>query len=293
MYFLEVHRRGSLSAAARQLGVDQTTVGRRLKALERDLGARLLRTTPRGIALTEAGRAILADAEHMDATVFAMRRKVGGRDAQVAGTLRVATTEPLASTFLIPRLPALRERHPELDFTVIAGNRAVDLEAGDADLALRLVEPREPELVARRVGSIELAVFAAARYLERRGVPEPGLAGHDVVAYAGELANGLEARWLAEHAARARVVLRVTSVFNLVDAASAGLGIAVLPRHLGLDAGLRELELAKPPAARGVWIVFHRDARRDARVQAVAEFLAEHVRDPDVFPRERRVRART
>lgn len=287
MYFLEVHRRGSLSAAARQLGIDQTTVGRRLKALERELGARLLRTTPRGIALTDAGRAILDDVEHVDATVAALRRKVGGRDAQVAGTLRIATTEPLASTFLIPRLGALRERHPELDYVIVAGNRAVDLEAGEADLALRLLEPREPELVARRVGEIELSVFAAPAYLERRGVPERGaqLAGHDVLAYHGDLANGVEARWLADHAERARTVLRVTSVFNLADAASAGLGIAVLPRHLA-DPGLRELDLAPAPESRGVWIVYHRDARGDARIQAVGDFLAAHVKDPEVFPRD-------
>lgn len=289
-YFLEVYRRGSLSAAARVLGVDQTTVGRRLRALERDVGARLLRTTTNGVSLTEAGHAVLPEAEQMEQTMTALRRKAAGRDTHLSGKVTIATTEALASTFLIPRLADLRQHHPGIDFVVAASNRPADLARGEADLALRLVKPSEPALVARRVGEIGLGVYAATSYLAVRGTParERGLADHDVIGYHGDLAAGTEARWLAAHASKARVVLRVNSVLNMVAAAVAGLGITVLPQHLGDgDATLRRLELPPDPDGRGVWIVFHQDARNNARIKAIADDLVDKARDPERFPRAR------
>ncbi|HUJ60716.1 MAG TPA: LysR family transcriptional regulator [Kofleriaceae bacterium] len=287
-YFLEVHRRGSLSAAGRALGVNHTTVGRRLKALEREVGARLLRITTSGAALTDAGRAILPDSEQLEATMLALRRKVVGRDGSASGSVRIATTEALASTFLIPRLATLRARHPDLDVVIAASNRAVDLARGEADLALRLVDSRDGSLVARRVGKLRLGVFAASDYLGRRGVPaaEAGFAGHDTLGYHGELAAGPEMRWLAIHAARARSVVRVNSVLNLLAAAAAGLGIAVLPDGLcSTHPALRRLDVAAPPDGRDVWVVFHRDARSNVRVKTVVSDLISATRGLEMFAR--------
>jgi DNA-binding transcriptional LysR family regulator len=287
-YFLEVYRRGSLSGAARVLDVDQTTVGRRLKALERDVGARLLRTTVTGASLTDAGRAILPEAEEMEHTMEALRRKAAARSSAITGVVTIATTEALASTFLVPRLAELRANHPAMDFVVATGNRTLDLARGDADLALRLVRPVEPELIARRVGDITLGVYAASSYLAMRGTPNRAadLADHDVLGYHGELAGGTEARWLAAHAARARVVLRANSVLNVLAAAVAGIGVAILPHGLGtVEPALRRLELQPEPDKRGVWVVFHQDARANARVKAIVDDLIATARDPDRFPR--------
>ncbi len=289
-YFLEVQRRGSLSAAARALAVDQTTVGRRLRALERDVGARLLRTTAAGASLTDAGRAILADAEQMERTMDALRRKAHGLATQIEGVVTIATTEALASSFLIPRLAVLRLHHPRIDFVITASNRPVDLARGEADLALRLIRPSESELIARKVGHVDLAVFASASYLATRGVPAggDGLADHDVLGYHGELASGTEARWLSTHARRARVVLRVNSVIHLHAAAVAGLGIAVLPLWLGIsEPALRRLDLAAPEG-RGVWVVFHDDARANVRIKTIVDDLIASARDPEQFPRTRK-----
>jgi DNA-binding transcriptional LysR family regulator len=287
-FFLEVHRRGSLSAAGRALGVNQTTVGRRLKALEREVGARLLRITANGAALTEAGRAILPDSEQLEQIMVALRRKAGGRDGDAVGSVRIATTEALASTFLIPRLATLRARHPDLDYVIAASNRVVDLARGDTDLALRLVAPRDLGLVARKVGHIRLGVFASADYLGRRGVPDvaAGFAGHDALGYHGELAGGPEMRWLAAHAARARVLVQANSVLNLVAAVAAGLGVAVLPDSLcSTNPALRRLDIAVPPDGRDVWVVFHADARSNARVKAVVDDLIAASRTLDAFAR--------
>ena len=163
--------------------------------------------------------------------MLALERKVSGRDAKLEGTVRIAATEALATTFLIPRLARLRAARPELDFTVVTSNLPSALVRGEADLALRLVKPDGEGLVIRRVGTIELGVFAARSYLAARGMPklDGGLAGHDVLGYHSELASGTEARWLAAHAANARMVLRVNSVLNLLAATLSGMGIAVLP----------------------------------------------------------------
>ena len=290
--FLAVYRHGSLSAAGRALGVNQTTVGRRLKALERAVGARLLRLTTHGAALTDAGSAILPEAEQMERAMVMLERKVTGRDASLSGSIRIATTEALASSFLIPRLARLREAHTELDFVVLTSNLPLALARGDADLALRLIKPEGEGLMTRKVGTIELGLFAAASYLAGRDRPSlaDGFAGHDVLGYHSELANGPEARWLASHAHAARTVLRVNSVLNLLAACALGMGLAVLPTGLGHDPALVRLELGPPPEGRGVWICFHRDARANAKVKAVVDDLVAHARDPAAFPGSARVR---
>jgi DNA-binding transcriptional LysR family regulator len=287
MYFLEISRRGSLSAAARALGVNQTTVGRRLKVLERDLGARLLRTTARGVALTDAGQAVLIEAQKMDETVASLQRKAAGRDAKLEGMVTIATTEALASTFLIPRLAALREWYPRLDFVIAASNHTLDLASGEADLAFRLVQPKQPELIARRVGEIRLGVYAARTYLARHDPPSfaTKLAGHEVLGYHGTLATGTEARWLAAHATQARVILRVDSVLNQLAATVAGLGIGVLPDHLVTDPAVVRLDVPSEPDSRGVWVVFHADTRSNVRIKAIVDHLVAQARDPNVFPR--------
>ena len=156
-----------------------------------------------------------------------------------------------------------------------------------------MVRPADPELIARKVGEIALGIYAAAAYLAVRGTPKRAteLADHDVLGYHGDLAAGTEARWLAAHAARARVVLRANSVLNLLAGVVAGLGIAVLPQGLGnADAALRRLELSPEPEGRGVWVVFHHDARSSADgPSAIVDDLVATARDPERFP-QRRIR---
>ncbi|MFT3699288.1 MAG: LysR family transcriptional regulator [Kofleriaceae bacterium] len=287
MYVLALHRHGSLSAAARSLGVNQTTVGRRVKALERDVGATLLRTTATGIVLTDAGRDILPEAERMEATMASLERKVHGKDARVSGVVKIATTEALASTFLIPRLVHLRARHPELELVIMTSNTPVNLARGDADLAVRLVKSTDTALISRRVGEIRLGAFAAKAYLAKKPAVSfaTKLRGHDVLGYHGDLANGTEARWLAQHASAANLVVRVNSVLNLLAATVAGLGIAVLP--VGLGDELVKLAIPDEPESRGVWVVYPQDARNNARVKAVTSDLVAITRDPKHFPRAR------
>lgn len=280
--FLAVARTGTLSAAARELGVAQTTVGRRLEVLEEVLGARLFDRTKGGLRLSGVGAEVLELAHTMERAAAEVERRARGQDQQLEGTVRITTTEAFARSHVVPCLAELQREHPGLRFEVIAGNSTLDLDGREADLAVRLMRPDDPSLVARRIGHIELGLFASEAYLEDHGLGgdglEPaglglhdGLLGHRVAGYAGEMAGAPEARWLAEHAARATVVLRSNSIPALVAAVGSGMALAILPSALAHEQGLRCVAPLPELPRRPVWLVFHADLRDNARVRCVVD----------------------
>ncbi len=271
----------TLSAAARRLRVDQSTVGRRLATLEREAGARLFDRTPDGYLLTAAGEAVLPRLRALEDAAIAVERRLASEDAALSGTVRVATSDSFAAWFLVPRLDELRRRQPELVVELVTGNPTVSLARREADVSFRLRKPQEPSLIARRVGRAGWAVYAAESYLAARGRPEARheFAGHELVAMADELAGTLGARWMKEHAARARVALRSNSLISQAAAVVAGLGVSALPCVFG-D---REPSLVRlSPSVIGhheIWRVVHPDVQRSARVRAVMEFLTRSIAD--------------
>jgi len=279
-YFLAVARAGSLSAAARRLRVDQSTVGRRLAALEAHVGARLFDRTPEGYALTAEGESVRAEVEQLEHGFLAVERRLAGGDARLAGTVRLATTETFATGFLIPHLGRLRAEHPALALELVLGNQLVDLARREADLALRLgAPPKQPNLIARRIGSGGFALYAAPRYLARHGTPQlrGGLRGHAIVAYGGELANAPLGRWLADHAPDAEVVVRANTVDAVHAAVIAGLGLGVLPCML--QDKLDRVGGGSPLGSAPIWTIVHEDLARNARVRAVLGFVSGLVHD--------------
>jgi DNA-binding transcriptional LysR family regulator len=275
-HFLAVYREGNLSAAARALKVDQTTVGRRLAALEADLGARLFERTADGFTPSEAGRAVLDEALRMEEAAQAALQRVWRTDARVRGSVRLTTPEALGSRFVAPRLPALLERYPELELELLTDSRLLDLGRGEADLALRMVPPAKGHLVGRKLGTVANGLYASARYLEAHGAPvaEGDWRGHRIVLSGARAAGLPEEQWFEGLASGARVALRTGSLNAQVAAAAAGVGIAVLPCYLA-DAvpELRRL-LPTQTVERGVWLVMRGDLRRTARVRVVGDFLA-------------------
>jgi DNA-binding transcriptional LysR family regulator len=276
---LAIHRSGSLAAAGASLGINPTTVGRRLASLEERAETRLFDRTPGGYALTAAGRDILPRAERMEAEALAAEREIAGADQRVAGVVRVTVTEMLATRFVVPHLPRLAARHPGLTLDLWCTNAIVSLARREADIALRLARPREPDVIGRELAAIELALYASAGYLEARGRPadpEASLAGHDVLGFAATPPFGIENAWFDPRVAGARVVLRSDSVSSIYAATVAGLGIALLPRAVAeSDRRLARLATATSPAPRIIWQAVHRDLRGSARVRAVTEFFAE------------------
>src|SRR5215831_20206022 len=182
--FLEVQRSGTLAGAARKLGVDYTTVGRRLRAMERDLGTTLFERKADRFILTEAGEEIRVAGEQMEEAALALERRALGADRSLSGLLRVATTDALAQLLVLPALGTLRERHPDIRVQLLTGPARLDIARREADVAVRYVRPEGGDLISRRLLRIAAAYYGSTGYLAKRPVPPPGtsMRGHDVVA---------------------------------------------------------------------------------------------------------------
>lgn len=273
--FLAIARHGSLSAAARVLGVTQTTMGRRLDALHARAGARLLDRTPVGFVLTAAGERVLGNVERMEAEALAVERAVTGEDARIEGEVRITTVDTFGARVLTPILAELQALQPALSIELITDTRALSLSRREADIALRLAEFEQAETVVRRVGDMAFGLYAAQAYLDQRGTPDLAerAAGHAVVTLQADLALVPEARWLTQITGAAAVVLRSNSRDAHLQAALAGMGLACLPRYLGDgEATLARLDAPQPPV-RGIWLGVHRDLRHTPRIRLVLDAL--------------------
>lgn len=277
--FLAVAECGSLSAAARRLGVSQPTLTRRMAALQQSLGSELLRRGARGLELTESGEAILGPARQMEQEAQAIELAASGRDQALAGTVRITATEGLAVEWLTPALAAFRERHPQIDLEILVRNTALNVLRREADVAIRLGRPQQAELVARRVAELALGLYASRGYVEACGVPETPqeLSGHRGIGFdEAERYTGVGS-WLERSLGEARVVYRANSLTAQRAAIRAGFGIGGQSCFIA-D---RDAELVRvlPKAALRVeiWLVTHPGLRRSARIRAIFDFLAERL----------------
>ena len=274
-FLLAVQRGKTLSAAARKLGCDQTTVGRRIEALEAALDVRLFRRTPDGYFPTRQGELTLKRAERVEEEVMALEREVLGQDERPEGQVRLTTFESIGISFLAPRLGALRKRHPGLELLLNMDNRPLNLSRREADLALRAGRPSQQSLHIRKLGVVVAGLYASPSYLKKRGEPRTpdDLAGHDLIDDE-ESAYSLS-RFMHGLAKRGRVVLRTDSAHAQAAAAVDGLGITTLYRYLGdPQRGLVRV-LPKQELAHDLWLAVHRDLQYAARVRALIDFLVE------------------
>jgi DNA-binding transcriptional LysR family regulator len=274
---LAVERGGSLAAAAAALRVDQTTVGRRLAALETGARARLVERTARGTHLTDAGRRASAIALRMEDTALAFERDVGGADARLEGDVRVHAPDSFAPT-LAHAFADMHARHPRIQVHLSCGMDAPNLVRHDVDLAVRMmVEPRATLLV-RKLGAAPWGVFASESYLARRGPPPESGAewrAHDVVGYLDPVARSPGAKWLAEraHQGGARVVFRASTVVAAVAGAGQGLGVVAAPAFVAAaDARLRPV-MSRTIATATFSLVGARDLADVPRVRATIDHL--------------------
>jgi DNA-binding transcriptional LysR family regulator len=271
-YFLEAARAQTLAGAARKLGIEHTTIGRRLAALERSLGAALVLRGPDGLRLTPLGERLLPIAEQIERTVHSLR------DLAEQGVSRVRLAVPSGFARLFAAgLAALRAQHPDLMLEIVSGARIVDLEQSEADLAVRGAPIDDGELIARRLCSLGWSLYAAPSYLERRAAPASldDLSGHDLIGFHSSLSQQPAAQWLEERAGRASVVLRSREMTDMVAAASSGLGLAVLPCVLAdVERGLVRLT-PEVLASRTLSLVYRREMRLSAAVSAVIDFVFE------------------
>ena len=281
-HFLAIARKGSTLRAAKALGVSQSTVHRRIAALERCLGRRLVLRRPTGYRLTDLGEEMRSFAERVEASVTDFERHVASRDPDLVGTVRVACPATAAQRLMgSSLLDTFHANFPGLRVEFLMTEDFVDLGKGDADLAIRQGVPQDKALVARRIANVPWAVFASSAYVARHGRPASpeDIERHLVVEFDGPLANHAAAQWMRSVAPRAASAARGNSVPEVLLAVKSGVALAPLPVPLGardsdliVVAGpLRELTFS-------FFLVTHRDMKHTPRVRAFLDFVTAELR---------------
>jgi DNA-binding transcriptional LysR family regulator len=268
-----VAQEGTLSGAARMLGITHSTVFRRLGAIEQQMGVRLFERFRDGYAPTPAGEATAALAARFTDDVLSLERQISGQDLRPSGTVRITTTDTIA-TILIRHLAALRASHADIQLELVVSNTMANLTRREADIAIRPT-PKPPEtLVGRRIAEIAHAIYGSSEYLARHSSLSPP--EHDWIGLDDALAGTVIALWMHESVPAARLVFRVDSLPALCEAARAGLGLAVLPCYLGDTAGglRRAVQKTVSVPRSALWLLTHNDLKRTARIRAVMDFLA-------------------
>jgi DNA-binding transcriptional LysR family regulator len=268
-HFVTLAREGTLSAAARTLGVDHATVARRVAALEESTGLKLIDRRSRATTLTDDGKRIAMVAAPMEEAAFAVGRAAQAAQPGVDGEVTISAPPNFASSVIAPQLVRLRQQYPGIRIKLIGEKRQASLSRREADVALRLMRPVEAGLFVRRIGSFGFSLYGAASYLEKTPPHAFTFIGYDA-----SMAGSPQEVWLRTIIGEREVVLRTNDLETQVAAARAGLGIAALPHYLGDgDARLQRHVVAGRPISRDVWLAVHRDLRQLPAVRAVMEFL--------------------
>ncbi|HMN57429.1 MAG TPA: LysR family transcriptional regulator [Ottowia sp.] len=278
---LAVARHGSTTAAGKALGVNQSTVQRRLLALERCFKRPLVQRHTTGYRLTALGEQLLPLAERVEQAAQALAHELGRQARELSGVVRVTCPEPivhkLAASSLLERFHA---RYPNLKIEFVMSDRYLDLNQGEVDVALRSGDTEDAALVGRKIGDSLWAVYASAAYLARRGRPErmEDLGHHDWVGLDASLDQHRAALWLKQVAPAGRIVARNNSVLGLAYSAKAGLGLAPLPTPLGDGEPELVRVLGPIPELTRIWRVLTTpELRRTPRVAAFFDFMVEEI----------------
>jgi molybdate transport repressor ModE-like protein len=267
--FLALGRHGSLSAAARVLGVNHATIARRLHALEQATGEKLVERRPDGYVLTPAGTQVLSAASDMEAAARGIGRGAQGDDLR--GLVRVNAPPALSQGFLARRLAGLVAEHAGLDVDLATEIRAVSLERHETDIAIRLSRPEDGDVMARRVASVAYGFYATAPLCQDIAQGRaPAFIGFDEADL-----HVPEAAWLSRQFPRHRMAFRAGNHAMQAVAALSGAGVALLPHYIGAATpGLQPCALQPLPPARDVWMLTRRRDRHDPLIRMVAERIA-------------------
>ncbi len=276
--FLAVVEEGSLSGAARRLGLTQPTVSRHVDALEAALGADLFLRSQRGLAATEMALELAPYARSLALTAAAAARSASARAGEVSGRVRVSASEVVGVEHLPPILAGLRRRYPELVVELVLSNALDDLLRREADIAVRNVAPAQDALVARRLPSLVVGLHARRDYLDRRGVPQTlaDLARHDMIGFDRDTPATRAVVAAFPAVRRDSFALCADSDLAQLAAIRAGFGIGMCQ----VSVARRDPELVRVLADEvvfefGLWVAMHEDLKTSARCRAVFDALAE------------------
>ena len=278
-YFLELARSGTLAAAARRVGVEHTTVARRIQALEKQMGAALFAREAGGHRLTEAGRLLLPAVEAMETAVLGAERVAPAQaGAGPSGLVRVGATEGFGTLILAPHLARLTQKHPQLSIDLLALPRMLHLSRREADIVISLERPTRGSVIITKLADYTLHLYGQREYLARRPLvaTREDLRHHAFVSYVDDLLFTKELQFLDQLYPPERFALRSTSITAQYEAVRAGAGLAVLPAFLAdTDPVLTRVLAQEARFTRTFWMSMSAEAKHMARMQAVWGFLRE------------------
>jgi DNA-binding transcriptional LysR family regulator len=281
--FLAVLDKGSLSGAARALGLAQPTLGRQIAELERNLGATLFIRSPRGLVPTDAARDIAPHAQAMAAAASAMRRAASGGTGDVTGAVRITASEIIGAEVLPPLLAQFRRAHPGVKIELALSNRVEDLLQGEADIAVRMMRPNQDALVARRIGTIGLGLYAHRTYLEAAPAPETLAAlltsAHALIGFDREtpFTRDLMTRMPMT---REHFALRTDNDLAYLTAIRTGFGIGFIQHGIARrDSDLVAILPGKIGLSLDLWLALHENLRASRRLRLMMDHLASGLSD--------------
>lgn len=280
-FVLAVVRAGAALPAARTLGVNQTTVMRRVTQLEDTIGADLFERRQSGYAPTPLALRIAETAERIENEIAKLERDMQTEQRVLSGVVRVTTSELLANRMITPSLQAFYKQHPAVRIELNADDRRLDIATGEADVALRAgSRPEGSGIVARRLPDAGWSVYCGKSYAAENGFPKSPeeIDGHAIIGMDGRMAELPGPIWLRSHAPNAVIRFRSNSLTNLVSNLRAGLGLGTLPCFVGdLEPDLVRCMPPVPELVSEMWLIIREDLRAVPHVRAFADFLAAYV----------------
>ncbi|HEX8481697.1 MAG TPA: LysR family transcriptional regulator [Allosphingosinicella sp.] len=278
--YLAVARSGRLTAAAARLGVDHSTLSRRIAALEHSLKAKLFDRSPSGYSPTEAGRRLMPLAEEMERLALGAAETVGGSAGLVEGVVRIGSPEGFGSYFLAPRIQKLKAQHPQLVVQLVAASAVFSLAKREADVAVSVSRPPAGRLLVSKLIDYDLGLYAAPAYLagaaQIAGFHD--LKGHRFVSYIGDLLHFPELDFLQQVVPGGITSMESSNLVAQTRATLAGAGLCVLPAFLAREEpGLKRVLADEVNLTRSLWLTVHQDLAELARVRAAVRFIKDEV----------------
>ncbi len=276
--FWIVARTGSLSAAARELGVSQPTLSRHIQAIESVTELNLFKRTTQGLILTEAGGGLVEAAAKMNDAAELFSRQVAGLSERLEGDIRISVNEIVGTYLLPPAIAAFRRKHPSVSIEIVITNQVSNINKREADIALRMFRPTQSDLVVNRLSDIALGFFASKDYIKKHGVPGSfdEFRTHTLIGFDESMDFIDGARQMGFHLERDNFVIRTDHLLAQLNMCRAGVGIA--GTHIELARRYPELQQIldwiQLPALE-LWVVCHSDTQHNSRIRALRSFLSE------------------
>jgi DNA-binding transcriptional LysR family regulator len=280
--FLAVARSGRVSAAARRLGVEHTTVARRIAALEKTLGVSLFYRTSRGYLLTAEGQSVVSTAETMERAALVVEARARETSGPPAGRVRVAMPPEYGSHWLAPNIAAFRARYPQIGLHILVGTRQRDLSRGEAELAIQPPRPTQTGMVAVRLARAAVGLYASRSLVGSKRIRIRTLADlrdWSLFTYTAPFQVLQNAKWFQPILGSASIAMQSNSTHALLAAARAGAGIAVLPRFVAREHD-ELVAVSEDIASHDILLITHPEVRRDPKVRATADFLKQLATEP-------------